>query len=171
MLEIAEVCAWVPENPCRTFREALQVQWFSQCMSRLEEMIGGDIGQGRMDQYLYPYYKADIEAGRLTDESATELFQCLWVNMMQYTQLNLSPSSSAAGREGFSHHETITIGGQTREGEDASNGKLSYVLLESTRGLRTSYPRAGERASTPTRPIAFCTWWSKPTRTARAARR
>ena len=73
LLEIAEVCAWVPENPCRTFREALQVQWFAQSMSRLEEMIGGDIGQGRMDQYLYPYYKADIEAGRLTDESATGL--------------------------------------------------------------------------------------------------
>ena len=151
LLEIAEVCAWVPENPCRTFREALQVQWFSQSMSRLEEMIGGDIGQGRMDQYLYPYYKADIEAGRLTDESATELFQCLWVNMMQYIQLNLSPSS-AAGREGFSHHETVTIGGQTREGEDASN-ELSYVLLESTRGLRTSYPELAARihANTPDR--------------------
>ena len=151
LLEIAEVCAWAPENPCRTFREALQVQWFSQCMSRLEEMIGGDINQGRMDQYLYPYYKADIEAGRLTEASATELFQCLWVNMMQYIQLNLSPTA-AAGREGFSHHETVTIGGQTREGDDATN-ELSYVLLESTRALRTSYPELAARihANTPER--------------------
>ena len=151
LLEIAETCAWVPENPCRTFREALQAQWFSQCFSRLEEMIGGDINQGRMDQYLWPYYKADLEAGRITEEQAMELFHCLWINMMQYLQLTLSPSL-AAGREGFSHHETVTIGGQTREGEDATN-ELSYLLLESTRGLRTSYPELSARihANTPER--------------------
>ena len=151
LLEIAGVCARVPEQPCGTFREAMQVQWFCQCMSRFEEMIGGDIGQGRMDQYLFPYYQADIEAGRLTDEKAMELFHCLWINMMQYIQLNLSPTA-AAGREGFSHHETATIGGQTREGEDATNA-LSYVLLESTRGLRTSYPELAARihSNTPER--------------------
>ncbi len=151
LLEIADVCARVPENPCQTFREALQVQWFSQCMSRFEEMIGGDINQGRMDQYLWPYYQADIKAGRLTEERAMELFHCLWINMMQYIQLNLSPTA-AAGREGFSHHETVTIGGQTREGEDATNA-LSYLLLESTRGLRTSYPELAARihANTPDR--------------------
>lgn len=151
LLEIADVCARVPEQPCQSFREAMQVQWFCQCMSRLEEMIGGDIGQGRMDQYLWPYYKADIESGRLTEEKAIELFHCLWINMMQYIQLNLSPTA-AAGREGFSHHETATIGGQTREGEDATN-ELSYVLLESTRGLRTSYPELAARihSNTPER--------------------
>jgi len=151
LIEIAEVCAWAPENPCRTFHEALQTQWFSQCFSRLEEMIGGDINQGRMDQYLWPYYQADLEAGRITEEKATELFHCLWINMMQYLQLTLSPTL-AAGREGFSHHETVTIGGQTREGEDATN-ELTYVLLESTRGLRTSYPELSARihANTPER--------------------
>lgn len=143
LLEIAETCAWVPENPARTFREALQAQWFSQCFSRLEEMIGGDINQGRMDQYLYPYYQADIEAGRLTPDAAQELFQCLWINMMQYVQVTLSPTQ-AAGREGFSHHETVTIGGQTPDGEDATN-ELSYLLLESTRPLRTSYPELAAR--------------------------
>lgn len=151
LLGIAEVCAWAPENPCRSFREALQVQWFSQSMSRLEEMIGGDINQGRMDQYLYPYYRADLDAGRLTEEDATELLHCLWISMMQYVQLNLSPTA-AAGREGFSHHETVTIGGQTRDGDDATN-PFTYVLLESTRTLRTSYPELAARihANTPER--------------------
>jgi formate C-acetyltransferase len=104
-----------------------------------------------MDQYLYPYYKADIKAGRLTEASATELLHCLWINMMQYIQLNLSPTA-AAGREGFSHHETVTIGGQTREGDDATN-EFTYVLLESTRALRTSYPELAARihANTPDR--------------------
>ena len=97
------------------------MQWFSQSFSRLEEMIGGDINQGRMDQYLYPYYRRDVDEGRLTPEGAQELFQCLWVNMMRYVQLTLSPTM-AAGREGFSHHETVTIGGQTADGVDATNG-------------------------------------------------
>jgi pyruvate-formate lyase len=66
--EIAAVCAWVPENPARTFREAIQSQWFTQLFSRFEEMVGGQINQGRMDQYFYPTYKKDIEEGRITPE-------------------------------------------------------------------------------------------------------
>src|SRR5512137_2618597 len=147
--EIAAVCAWVPENPARTFREAIQAQWFTQLFSRMEEMVGGQICQGRMDQYFYPTYKKDIDEGRITPEAAQELFQCLWLHIMQSIESQMSPSM-AKGRQGFSHHETVTIGGQTSEGLDATN-ELSYVLLESTRPLRTSYPELGARihADTP----------------------
>ena len=149
--EIAAICAWVPENPARTFREAIQAQWFTQLFSRLEEMVGGQINSGRMDQYFYPTYKKDIEEGRITPEAAQELFQCLWLNTMQSTESQMSPAM-AKGRQGFSHHETVTIGGQTPEGLDATN-ELSYVLLESTRPLRMSYPELGVRihANTPDR--------------------
>src|SRR5512141_1923658 len=149
--EIAAICAWVPENPARTFREAIQAQWFTQLFSRLEEMVGGQVNQGRMDQYLYPTYRKDIEEGRLTAEGAQELFQCLWLNIMQSIESQMSPSA-AKGREGFSHHETVTIGGQTPDGFDATN-ELSYVILESTRPLRSSYPELGVRihANTPDR--------------------
>ena len=147
--EIAVTCAWVPENPARTFREAIQTQWFTQLFSRFEEMVGGQINNGRMDQYLYPTYKKDIEEGRITPEGAQELFQCLWINMMQSIESQMSPSM-AKGREGFSHHETVTIGGQNTDGQDATN-ELSYVLLESTRPLKMSYPELGVRihANTP----------------------
>ena len=57
LLEIAEVCDRVPENPARTFREAVQSQWFIQTVSRLEQRIGGTVGNGRIDQYFYPFYK------------------------------------------------------------------------------------------------------------------
>src|SRR5512146_3308639 len=83
LAEIAAICAWVPENPARTFREAVQAQWFTQLFSRLEEMVGGQVNQGRMDQYFYPTYKKDIDEGRLTPEGAQELFQCLWLHIMQ----------------------------------------------------------------------------------------
>jgi formate C-acetyltransferase len=147
--EIAAICAWVPEKPARTFREALQSQWFTQLFSRFEEMVGGDINQGRMDQYFYPTYKKDIEERRITPEAAQELFQCVWLNKMQHIQSQMSPAL-AKGREGFSHHETVTIGGQTPDGLDATN-ELSYLILESTRPLRCSYPELGVRihAGTP----------------------
>ena len=57
--QIAERCAWVPEHPARNFREALQSQWFIQLFSRLEQKTGTIISNGRMDQYLYPFYQAD----------------------------------------------------------------------------------------------------------------
>ena len=147
--EIASICAWVPENPARNFREAMQAQWFTQLFSRLEEMVGGQVNQGRMDQYLYPFYKKDIEEGRITPDDAQELFQCLWLNIMQSIESQMSPSA-AKGREGFSHHETVTIGGQTTDGFDATN-ELSYLILESTRPLPCSYPELGVRihANTP----------------------
>jgi isethionate sulfite-lyase len=149
--EIADRCDWVPENPARTFRDAIQVQWFSQLFSRLEEMVGGQICQGRYDQFFYPYYKKDLDEGRITPEAARELFQCLWLNMMQSVESQMSPAM-AKGRQGFSHHETVTIGGQTPDGQDATN-ELSYIILESTRGLKSSYPELAARihASTPDR--------------------
>src|SRR5512136_1386054 len=149
--EIAAICAWVPENPARTFREAIQSQWFTQLFARFEELVGGQINTGRMDQYFYPTYKKDLAEGRITPEAAQELFQCLWLNTMQSTESQMSPAM-AKGRQGFSHHETVTIGGQTPDGLDATN-ELSYVLLESTRQLRCSYPELGVRihANTPDR--------------------
>ena len=78
MEEIAEICEWVPENPARTFREALQAQWWGQIFNRIEQTSSA-LGQGRMDQYLLPYYEKDIAEGRITKESATELFHCLWI--------------------------------------------------------------------------------------------
>ncbi|MBR0830730.1 hypothetical protein JQ596_35015 [Bradyrhizobium manausense] len=147
--QIAEACDWAPENPVRTFHEAIQVQWFAQLFSRLEEMVGGQICQGRYDQIFYPYYMNDLTKGRITPEAAKELFQCLWLNMMQSVESQMSPSA-ASGREGFSHHETVTIGGQTAEGRDATN-ELSYIVLESTRPLKCSYPELAVRiyAGTP----------------------
>ena len=146
--EIAAICAWVPENPARTFREAIQAQWFTQLFSRFEELVGGQINSGRMDQYFHPTYKKDLDEGRITPESAQELFHLLWLHMMQSTESQMSPAM-AKGRQGFSHHETVTIGGQTPDGRDATN-ELSYLILESTRGLKISYPELGARIHTGT---------------------
>lgn len=137
LLEIAEVCERVPEKPARTFREALQAQWWGQLFNRIEQTSSA-MGQGRVDQYLWPYYRQDIDAGRLTKEQATELLQCLWLNMSQVTEIKLNPVA-AAGTEGFSQFPDVCVGGQTAEARDATN-ELSYLILESMRPLQITAP-------------------------------
>lgn len=141
--EIAEACAWVPENPARNFREAMQSQWFVQMFSRIEQKTGTIISNGRMDQYLYPFYKADLEAGDLTEEEAIELFECMWVGMAQFIDLYISPTGGAFN-EGYAHWEAVTVGGQTPEGLDATND-LTYLILRSKREFPLHYPDLAAR--------------------------
>ncbi len=135
--QIADICKWVPENPARNFREALQSQWWGQMFNRIEQTSSA-MGQGRFDQYLLPYYQKDIAEGTITKESATELLQCLWLNMFQCVEIKLNPVA-AAGTEGFSKFEDVCLGGQTSEGHDATND-LTYLILESTRSLQITVP-------------------------------
>lgn len=143
LLEIAERCAWVPEHPARDFRDALQSQWFTQLFSRMEQKTGTIISNGRMDQYLYPYYQRDIEQGKLTDEQALEWLACMWVSMAKFVDLYIS-ATGGAFNEGYAHWEAVTIGGQTPEGQDATNA-LSYLFLRSKREFPLHYPDLAAR--------------------------
>lgn len=143
LLQIAEICAWVPENPARNFREAVQAQWFVQMFSRLEQKTGTIISNGRMDQYFYSYYKQDIEAGVLTDEQVLEIMECMWVGMAQFIDLYISPTGGAFN-EGYAHWEAVTIGGQTPDGRDATN-ELTYLFLQSKREFPLHYPDLAAR--------------------------
>lgn len=141
--KMAEICAHVPEHPARTFHEAVQSQWFTQMFSRIEQKTGTIVSNGRMDQYFYPYYQADVEAGILDDEKALELLECLWVGMAQFIDLYVSPTGGAFN-EGYAHWEAVTIGGQTPEGRDATN-ELTYMFLKSKREFPLHYPDLAAR--------------------------
>lgn len=141
--EIAKTCRWVPENPARTFREAIQSQWLIQVVSRLEQRIGGGVGNGRIDQYLYPYYKADIENGRINDEEVLELLESLWVGMGRSVEL-YAMAGVMFFINGYAHWEATTIGGQTPDGDDATN-ELSYLMLKSKEDVPISYPDLAAR--------------------------
>lgn len=140
---IARICAQVPEYPARTFREAVQAQWFVQMFSRLEQKTGATISNGRMDQYLYPYYQKDVAEGRIDKEQAKELLECMWVGMAQYIDLYVSPAG-ACFNEGYAHWEAVTIGGVDKNGQDATN-ELTYLLLESKREFPMNYPDLAAR--------------------------
>lgn len=143
LLDIAERCSHVPEFPSRNFREAVQAQWFAQMFSRLEQRTGTIISNGRMDQYFYPLYKKDIEAGIITDEDVLEMLDCMWVGMAQFTDISLSPGGQAT-QEGYAHWEAVTIGGQIRDGKDATN-ELSYLILKSRQESPMPYPDLAAR--------------------------
>jgi formate C-acetyltransferase len=143
LLEMAAVCEWVPENPARSFHEAVQAQYFTQMFSRLEQKTGAVISNGRMDQYFYPFYKQDVDAKRLTDGRALELLECMWVGMAQYLELNLTPYSNEFS-DGYAHWEAVTVGGQTPEGLDATND-LTYLFLRSKKELPLNYPDLAAR--------------------------
>lgn len=140
---IAEHCRWVPENPARTFHEAMQSQWFVQMFSRIEQKTGTIVSNGRMDQYLYPLYAKDVAEGRLTEEEATELLECMWVAMAQFIDLYISPAGGAIN-EGYAHWEAVTVGGQTPQGTDATN-ELTYIFLQSKREFPLNYPDLAAR--------------------------
>lgn len=143
LLQMAEICDRVPAHPARNFREAMQCQWFVQLFSRLEQKASAIISNGRMDQYLYPYYAKDLADGTLTRHEARELLECMWVDMAQFIDLYINPTGNEF-QEGYAHWEAVTIGGQTPDGEDATND-LSYLFLESKRDFPLNYPDLAAR--------------------------
>lgn len=141
--DLAEICLHVPAHPARTFHEAVQCQWFVQLFSRLEQRTGTTISNGRMDQYLYPFYRDDLAAGRITADRAVELLECLWAGMAQFVEMYLMPQGNAF-TQGYAHWEAVTIGGQTRDGRDATNA-LSHLILRSKREFPLHYPDLAAR--------------------------
>ncbi len=139
--KIAEVCDWVAEEPPRTLHEALQLIWFAQ-FSMMMELNAPSYSPNRMDQYLYPYYEAEVLNGDMTQEEAQELLECLWIKFAeQCWLLNTNCSEYFAGYQGFFN---VTVGGVKADGEDATN-ELSYMMLQATMDVRLFSPSLAVR--------------------------
>lgn len=121
--KIGEICAWVPSKPARNFREAMQAFWFQFLMLSPSTTLPG----GRFDQYMYPYYKADIEAGRITKEEATELLCLLRLKDMELNRT--SGKNNRKKNAGFAKWHNFIIGGCDENGKEASND-ISYMMLD-----------------------------------------
>ncbi len=141
--EMARICRVVPEHPATSFAEAVQAHWFTQIFSRLEQKTGTIVSNGRMDQYFFPLYEKDMKSGKITEDQALELLECMWVGMAQYIDLYISPTGGAFN-EGYAHWEAVTVGGQTPQGSDATND-LTYLILKSKREFPLHYPDLAAR--------------------------
>lgn len=125
LLEIAEICRRVPEFPARNFREAIQSFWFIHLAIEVEQMACAT-SPGRYGQYMYPFYKKDIEEGKLTKEQVLTLLKFQWIKHMELGEYQGgSYAMTLSGHTG----QTITIGGVDANGHDAST-ELEELLLE-----------------------------------------
>ena len=123
---IAKNCAHVPEFGATTFHEACQSFWFVQLLLQIESS-GHSISPGRFDRYMYPYYKADVDAGKITREQAQELLDCIWVKFNDINKVR--DAVSADGFAGYGMFQNLIVGGQDEHGMDSTND-LSYMCLE-----------------------------------------
>lgn len=134
--EMSRVCAKVPYEPASSFKEAMQSVWFIQLILQIESN-GHSLSYGRFDQYMYPYYKSDIDAGRLTKEEALEYLTCLWIKTLTINKVRSQAHTLSSA--GSPMYQNVTIGGQTPEKEDAVN-ELSFTVLQSVAQTRLTQP-------------------------------
>ena len=136
LLEISKICAKVPYEPASSFREAVQSVWFIQLILQIESN-GHSLSYGRFDQYMYPYYKADMDKELLTEESALELLTCLWIKTLTINKVRSQAHTLSSA--GSPMYQNVTIGGQTTDKKDAVN-ELSFTVLKSVAQTRLTQP-------------------------------
>ena len=154
LLRIAQVCRQVPAGPARNFQEAVQSAWFVHLISQIESN-GHSFSLGRFDQYTYPFYKADLEAGRITHGQALEILELLWLKL--FSIIKVRPWSHTRFGIGYPTYQNVTIGGQTPDGQDATNA-ISTMVLQTIRQTRLTQPNVSARihAGTPDRFLMEC---------------
>lgn len=136
LVEMSRVLAKVPEHPADTFAEAVQAVWLVQLTLQIESN-GHSLSYGRFDQFMNRFYEADLEAGRITPDQATELLTNLWLKTM--TLAKIRGWSHTRFSAGGPLYQNVTVGGQTPEGLDAVN-PLSYLVLRSVAQTRLPQP-------------------------------
>lgn len=141
LLKIAEVNARVPAHAPTTFWEAIQAVWTVESLLVVEENQTG-MSIGRVDQYMYPFYKADIEAGRMTPYEAFDLAGCMLIKMSEMMWLTSEGSSKFFA--GYQPFVNMCVGGVSREGRDATND-LTYLLMDAVRHVRIYQPSLATR--------------------------
>lgn len=134
---MAHNCHQIAGEPPETFWQALQLFNIATALIQVESN-GHSISYGRMDQWLYPYYEADMKKGTLTKEFALELIEVEYVKMNNPTKLKDKGSMAVRNGRGFGG-ESLTIGGVNRDGSDATND-LTMLMLEGSAHTRMMNP-------------------------------
>ncbi|MDS0527983.1 glycyl radical protein [Clostridium sp. SHJSY1] len=136
LLEMSRILNKVPYYPAETFHEAVQSLWLVHLILQIESN-GHSLSYGRMDQYLYPFYKEDLEKGKINEDSATEILANLWLKT--FTINKIRSWSHTRFSAGSPLYQNVTVGGQTIDKEDAVNS-LSYLILKSVAQTKLPQP-------------------------------
>lgn len=141
LLNIAQNCMHVPRQGARSFYEACQSFWFVQMLLQIESS-GHSISPGRFDQYMYPYFKKDLEEERITREFAQELMDCIWLKLNDLNKAR--DAASAEGFAGYSLFQNLIAGGQDKDGNDVTND-LSFMCIEASKHVMLPQPSLSVR--------------------------
>ena len=125
--KMADICEKIATKPADTFYEAIQFTWMLHIIANIQG--GSALSFARIDQYLYPYYKKDIQEGIINEEEVQELLSCLWLKVNEPKMRTV---------------QSVTLGGITREGEDAAN-ELTRICLKTAADVGMPYPNIGLR--------------------------
>ncbi len=149
--QIAATCHHVPLQPARTFREALQALYFYQTCIFMEQNAAS-YNPGRMDQYLWPYFQADLTEGRINHDEAQELLDCLWVKFSEPCLFQDAQTAEFAA--GYPMFQNVCVGGVDETGKDAVN-ELSYMILQATMDVQLYQPSLSVRYNMSKNPNSF----------------
>ncbi len=138
LAKMETVCRNVPANKPQTFHEALQHYWFIHVGIITELNPWDSFNPGRLDQHLLPFYQADLDAGRITEEQAKELLQAFWI------KFNNHPSPPKIGvtaleSNTYTDFALINLGGVKPDGSDAVN-EMTYLILDVIEEMRLLQP-------------------------------
>lgn len=136
LLKISEVNRKVPAHKPETFWEAIQAVWTIESLLVIEENQTG-MSIGRVDQYMYPYFKADLEEGRINEFQAFELAGCMLIKMSEMMWITSEGGSKFFA--GYQPFVNMCVGGVTRQGRDATN-ELTYLLMDAVRHVKVYQP-------------------------------
>jgi len=138
---ISENCRSLATRPPKTFHEALQSLWFLFVTLHMESNASS-FSPGRMDQYLMPFLRRDLDAGIVDMAGALELVEALWLKFNQIVYLRNSNSTKYFA--GFPIGFNIALGGQDAAGRDASN-ELSFLFLKAQEHIGLPQPNLSAR--------------------------
>ena len=138
---VADNCLHLSKRAPESFHEALQSLWFLFVILHMESNASS-FSPGRIDQYLYPFYQKDKNAGIIDDQYALELLECLWLKFNEIVYLR--NQHSAKYFAGFPIGFNIAIGGLDENGQDTYN-EISLLCLKAQYHLGLPQPNLSVR--------------------------
>jgi len=126
---IAEAMEKVAVEKADSFMEAMQLMWITHIIANTA--LGSALSFGRFDQYMYPFYAADISSGAITAEEVQNLLCCMMLKVNEPKMRTV---------------QSVTLGGITPGGKDAAN-ELTRAFLEAARVVKLPYPNIAVRVA------------------------
>ncbi len=140
---ITEMCKHLMEGRARSFYEAVESVYLTHLLMMIESN-GHSFSFGRFDQYVYPYYEADLKAGRITKEKALEIITHFFIMTNSLNKIRPWDHTQYSG--GYPLYSNLMVGGTKPDGTEGTN-ELSYLCLEAMNQSRLPEPNLSVRFS------------------------